>query len=84
MELASPTGLKQSFLGQPCNDSVIIKVAEAGTVGDFCRKGAIQKIQIHTSVSVTVSGSDVKVPQKPVLYALMKEEISGNKKRRRK
>lgn len=84
VELASPTGLKQSFLGQPCNDSIVIKVAEGGTVGDFCPKGAIQKIQIHTSVSVTVSGSDVKAQQKPVLYARMKEEISGNKKRRRR
>lgn len=81
MELTSPIGhLKQSLPGQPCNDSIIIKVAEDyGTVGHFCPQGAIQKIQIHTNVSVTVSGMGGKALRTPVLNALMREEISGNK-----
>lgn len=81
VELTSPIGqLKQSIPEQPCNDSIVIKVAEDdGTVGHFCHQGAIQKIQIHTNVSVTVSGMGGKALQTPVLTALMKMEISGNK-----
>lgn len=81
VELTSPIGqLKQSLPVQPCNDSIIITVAEdGGTVGHFCHQGAIQKIQIHSNVSVTVSGMGGKTLQTPVLKALMKMEIPGNK-----
>ncbi|XP_039972770.1 CUB domain-containing protein 1a [Xiphias gladius] len=82
VELTSPTGpLKQSLPGQPCNDSIIIQVAEGdGTaIGDFCPQGAIQKVQIHTNMSVTVSsvgGKALRTSYKNVLDACFKEEIS--------
>ncbi|XP_070767948.1 CUB domain-containing protein 1-like [Enoplosus armatus] len=77
VELTSPARpLKHSLPGQPCNDSFIIKVAEDdGTpVGLFCPQGSIQKVQIHTNVSVTVSGMGGKALD--VLNATLKEEIS--------
>uniref|UniRef100_A0A8C2XKU0 CUB domain containing protein 1a n=1 Tax=Cyclopterus lumpus TaxID=8103 RepID=A0A8C2XKU0_CYCLU len=58
VELTSPTEpLKQSLPGQRCNDSILIKVAEddGTTIGHFCPRGAIQKVQIHTNMSVTVA-----------------------------
>ncbi|XP_029360465.1 CUB domain-containing protein 1-like isoform X2 [Echeneis naucrates] len=82
VELTSPTGpLKQSLPGQPCNDSISIKVDEdeENTIGHFCPHGAIQKIQIHTNMTVTLStmGSKaLKTSYKNVLDACFKEEIS--------
>ncbi|XP_058504673.1 CUB domain-containing protein 1-like [Solea solea] len=82
VELTAPTGpLKQSLPGQPCNDSIIISVAEEdGTpIGRFCPQGAIQKIQIHTNMSVTVSrmGSNtLRTSYRNVLDACFKAEIS--------
>ncbi|XP_034730679.1 CUB domain-containing protein 1a isoform X1 [Etheostoma cragini] len=82
VELASPTGpLMQSLPGQQCNDSIIIKVVrdDGSTVGHFCRQGAIQNVQIHTNVSVTVSGMEGKAlvtPFKQVLNVILKGEIS--------
>lgn len=80
VELTSPIGpLKQDLPGQPCNDSIVVKIAEEdGTVGDFCPLGAIHKIQIHSNVSVTVSGMAGKVLRKPVLNVVVKEEITGD------
>uniref|UniRef100_A0A671W3X9 CUB domain containing protein 1a n=1 Tax=Sparus aurata TaxID=8175 RepID=A0A671W3X9_SPAAU len=78
VELTSPAGnLKQCLPGQRCNDSFIIKMTEddGTTVGRFCPHGVIQKVQIHTNVSVSVSGTlGGKAP--PVLYARMKGEIT--------
>lgn len=72
--------LKQSLPAKPCNDSIIIKVDDDdGTVGQFCSQGAIQKIQIHTNVTITVSRMGDKALRAHVLNVLMKEEISGNK-----
>lgn len=85
VELTSPNGhLRQSLPWQPCNDSVIIKVTEknGAPVGHFCPQGAIQKVQIHVNVSVTMSdmGSNaLRSSMKYVLQARIKEEISGNK-----
>ncbi|XP_034467175.1 CUB domain-containing protein 1-like isoform X2 [Hippoglossus hippoglossus] len=82
VELTSPAGpLRQSLPGQLCNDSLIIKVAEDdGTdIGHFCPQGAIQKIQIHTNMSVTVSNTGrnaLKTCYKNVLDACFKDEIS--------
>lgn len=82
VELTSPNGpLKQSLPGQQCNDSIIIKVAEGDgtTVGNFCPQGSIQKVQIHTNVSVTVSGMGgkaMRTSSRHVLSAILKEEIS--------
>lgn len=69
---------------QPCNDSILIEVAEEDGVriGQFCPQGVIQKIQIHTNMSVTVSrtGSNtLRTSYRNVLDACFKEEISGEK-----
>lgn len=82
VELSSPQGyMRQSFPGQPCNDSVVINLAEdLGTIGQFCPQGAIQKIQIHhCNVTVTVSLTGGKILSKHVMSALIKEEISGKR-----
>uniref|UniRef100_UPI0037E7DE77 CUB domain-containing protein 1a isoform X2 n=1 Tax=Semicossyphus pulcher TaxID=241346 RepID=UPI0037E7DE77 len=82
VELTSPTGpLKQSLPGQPCNESILIKAAEddGTTIGHFCPQGNIQKIQMHTNVSIHVSGFGLKASRtsvKHVLEARFKEEIS--------
>ncbi|XP_047455352.1 CUB domain-containing protein 1-like isoform X2 [Mugil cephalus] len=56
VQLTAPSGpLKQSLPGQQCRDSVTINIAEGDgtTIGQFCPKGNIEKVQIHTNVSVT-------------------------------
>ncbi|KAK5862544.1 hypothetical protein PBY51_017927 [Eleginops maclovinus] len=83
VELTSTFGpLMQSLPGQQCNDSIIFTFSEddGTTIGHFCTPGAIQKVQIHTNMSVTVSGMGGKALRtlsKPVLLeAVFKEEIS--------
>nr|XP_019946619.1 PREDICTED: CUB domain-containing protein 1-like [Paralichthys olivaceus] len=82
VELTSPAGpLRQSLPGHPCNDSLIIKVAEDdGTnIGHFCPQGSIQKIQIHTNMSVTASSMGrqaLKTCYRNVLDASFKKEIA--------
>ncbi|KAM4633023.1 CUB domain-containing protein 1-like [Polymixia lowei] len=84
VELLSPTGaLRQSLPGQLCNDSITLKVAEGdGTsLGQFCPQGAIQKIQIHTNVSVTATGRGNKGLQpssQTLLRASFRKEISDS------
>ncbi|XP_020504650.2 CUB domain-containing protein 1a [Labrus bergylta] len=81
VELTSPTGpLRQSLPGQPCNDSFIIEAVEddGSIIGHFCPQGTIQKIQIHTNVTVTVTIFEKKATKtslKHVLEARLKEEI---------
>ncbi|XP_068179934.1 CUB domain-containing protein 1a [Antennarius striatus] len=78
VELTSPMGnLKQALPGQPCNDSIIIKVAEenSNTIGLFCPQGPIQNVQVHKNVSVTVSNIGGRIFRMPVLFAMMKDEI---------
>lgn len=87
VELTPRNGsLMHSLPGQPCNDSVVIKVAEDdGTaIGHFCPQGAIQKVQIHANVSVTVSATGGEAQRTPfnVLNARLKARISGNKQLR--
>lgn len=85
VELASPNGpLRQSLPGLPCNDSILIKLMEGNgsTIGDFCPQGAIEKIQIHANMSVTVSSMDskaVRMSYKHVLNASFKGKIPGEK-----
>lgn len=82
MELSAPAGyMRQSLPGQPCNDSVVIHVAEdMGTIGEFCPQGAIQKLQIHhCNVTITVSHSEGEALPKFMMSALMKTEISGKR-----
>lgn len=84
VELTSPTGpLKQALPGQPCKDNIAIKVAEddGRSIGQFCSQGAIQKIQIHTNMTVTMwsTGSKaLRTSYKNVLDACFKEEITGD------
>ncbi|XP_077454986.1 CUB domain-containing protein 1a [Stigmatopora argus] len=81
VELSSSVGpLKQSLPGQPCNDSIITLTEDNGsTLGRFCPQGAIQKMQIHTNVSVTVTrvgGQSLRGSAKPVLTVSLKGEIT--------
>uniref|UniRef100_A0A672ZKR9 CUB domain containing protein 1a n=1 Tax=Sphaeramia orbicularis TaxID=375764 RepID=A0A672ZKR9_9TELE len=82
VEFSSLTaGLRQSLPGQSCNDSIVVKLAEddGTTIGNFCRQGAIQKVQIHTNMSVSLScmkSGALKMLTKPLLYACIKNEIS--------
>ncbi|XP_051921709.1 CUB domain-containing protein 1a [Hippocampus zosterae] len=72
--------LQQSLPGQLCDDNVIALTEDDGTtIGHFCPQGAIQKVQIHTNVSVTMRGSGGRGPRssvKPLLMASLKEEIA--------
>lgn len=82
VELTSPLEyMRQSLPGQPCNDSVVINVAEdIGTIAEFCPQGAIQKLQIHyCNVTVTLSHAEGRTLSKCVMSALIKEEISGKR-----
>lgn len=76
VELGCASGtLRQELPGQPCNDSIAIKMAEddGSTIGTFCRNGSITKLQIHTNITITVTGT--LVPS-DILTARIKEEIS--------
>uniref|UniRef100_A0A8C6SRA2 CUB domain containing protein 1a n=1 Tax=Neogobius melanostomus TaxID=47308 RepID=A0A8C6SRA2_9GOBI len=80
VELGCASGtLFQELPGQPCNDSISIKIAEddGSTIGTFCRNGSITKLQIHTNITITVSGTDgnTLLPS-DILHAHVKEEIS--------
>ncbi|KAI3360427.1 hypothetical protein L3Q82_002329 [Scortum barcoo] len=84
VEFTSPMGrLKQSLPGQLCNDSIIIDMAEGdgARIGRFCHQGVIETMEIHTNVSVTVSGIEDEAQRrqrtslKPVLNVALKEEI---------
>lgn len=82
LDLTSPTGtkgLKQSLPGQECNQSVALHLAESDgfSVGDFCFNGAIQKIQVHTNISVTATTRDFKKTRGPFLNVSFSEEIPG-------
>ncbi|XP_061531150.1 CUB domain-containing protein 1a [Phycodurus eques] len=81
VELSSSIGaLRQSLPGRSCNDSVITLTEDDGTtVGRFCPQGAIEKVQIHTNVSVTVArvgGQALRPSGKSLLSASLKEEIA--------
>ncbi|XP_017293672.1 CUB domain-containing protein 1-like [Kryptolebias marmoratus] len=49
-------GLTQAIPGLQCKDNDTIEIAEedGSAIGDFCVQGVIQKILIHTNVSVTL------------------------------
>ncbi|XP_072226330.1 CUB domain-containing protein 1 [Leuresthes tenuis] len=79
LDLASPTGsLKQSIPGQECNQSFSLHVAETDgfSVGDFCFNGMIQKVQLHTNVSITATAQDFRKTRGPFLNVSVSQEIS--------
>lgn len=80
VELGCTAGtLSQELPGQPCNDSISIKMAEddGSTIGTFCRNGSITKLQIHANISITVSGTNGNIlNSSAILTARIKEEIS--------
>lgn len=82
VELMSPTGsLQQSLPGQECNRSVSLTLTdESGvSVGDFCSDGIIQKVQVHTNISVTARARDFRKSTGPFLNVSYSQEISGKK-----
>ncbi|XP_018542703.1 CUB domain-containing protein 1 [Lates calcarifer] len=78
VDLVSPVGnLQQSLPGQECNQSVSLRVTEDDgfTVGDFCSKGNVQKIQVHANVSVTATANDFSKTKGPFLNVSFSQEI---------
>ncbi|XP_020793054.2 CUB domain-containing protein 1a [Boleophthalmus pectinirostris] len=80
LELGCSSGtLSRVLPGQPCNDSIMITMAEddGSSIGTFCRGGAMTKLQIHTNVTITVTGTNGSdlVPSH-ILTARIKDEIS--------
>lgn len=80
VDLTSPTGsLRQSLPGQECNESGVLHFEEADglSIGDFCFTGAIQKVQVHANMSVTVSARDFRRARGPFLNVSFSQEIPG-------
>ncbi|KAM7384499.1 hypothetical protein PAMA_011717 [Pampus argenteus] len=78
IDLTSPAGtLRQSVPGQECNSSVSLHVAESDgfSVGDFCSKGTIQKVQVHANISITSTARDFKKTKGPFLNVSFSKEI---------
>lgn len=79
MGCASGT-LRRELPGQPCNDSISIKMAEVNgsTIGTFCRQGSITKLYVHTNMTITVSGTSGSLAptSSHILTAQVKDEIS--------
>lgn len=80
VELGCSSGpLRRELPGQPCNDTISMKIAEddGSTIGTFCRNGSITKLQIHSNMTITVSGTNgsILMPSH-ILTARIKEEIS--------
>lgn len=80
IDLVSPGGLHQSVTGQECNSSVSLHVAsfDGFSVGDFCSKGVIQKVQVHTNISITATARDFSKTRGPFLNVSFSPEIPGN------
>ncbi|XP_041867690.1 CUB domain-containing protein 1 isoform X2 [Melanotaenia boesemani] len=79
VDLVSPTGSLQQILpGQECNQSFSLHVAEDDgfSVGDFCWNGMIQKVQVHSNVSITATAQDFKKTSGPFLNVSFSQEIS--------
>nr|XP_020453389.1 CUB domain-containing protein 1-like isoform X2 [Monopterus albus] len=79
VDLMSPTGsFQQSLPGQECNQDVSLNVAEEDGVslGDFCFNGIIQKVQVHTNVSVTATARDFSKTSGPFLNASFSQHIT--------
>ncbi|KAM8884982.1 CUB domain-containing protein 1 [Synchiropus picturatus] len=70
IDLVSPSdGLEQALPGERCNGSTSLHLAEADglSVGDFCLRGRIQKVQMHANVSVTAIEKDFNKNKGPFL-----------------
>lgn len=87
VELQSPTdGLRYCLPEDKCNSILLLNVSQVmnpgTTVGQFCPKGSVQKIQIRESkIAVTASVtsfSDRSVAAKPILSYSFTQGISEN------
>ncbi|TNN61844.1 CUB domain-containing protein 1 [Liparis tanakae] len=77
VELLSPTGsLRQSLPGQECDPAVSLHVTDGLPVGDFCKTGMIQKVQLQANVSVTAAARDFSKTKGPFLNVSFSQEIS--------
>lgn len=47
------------------------------SVGDFCSDGIIQKVQVHTNISITAGARDFSKSSGPFLNVSFSQEISG-------
>uniref|UniRef100_A0A3B3VEF5 CUB domain containing protein 1a n=1 Tax=Poecilia latipinna TaxID=48699 RepID=A0A3B3VEF5_9TELE len=78
LDLVSPTGsLRQSLPGQECDPSSVVGVGEkdGSFIGNFCSNGEIQKLQIHSNISITATPQDVKRSKEPLLDVSVSPEI---------
>ncbi|XP_015232450.1 PREDICTED: CUB domain-containing protein 1 [Cyprinodon variegatus] len=79
LDLRSPTGsLRQSLPGQECNQSNSLHIVEEEnfSLGEFCSDGVIKKLQVHTNVSITTTGQDLKKNVEPLLNVVVSPEIA--------
>lgn len=82
VELLPPSSsLRQSLPGHRCHGNVLLRVAEGdGTsVGHFCSRGAIRKVQIHTNVTITATATgrqELRPSTESVLNVSFSKEIS--------
>ncbi|XP_054879686.1 CUB domain-containing protein 1 isoform X2 [Poeciliopsis prolifica] len=78
LDLVSPTGsLRQSLPGQECDPSSVLRVDEndGSFIGDFCSDGVIQKLQVHSNISITVTPRDLRRSEEPLLNVSVSPEI---------
>ncbi|XP_051928488.1 CUB domain-containing protein 1 isoform X1 [Hippocampus zosterae] len=78
IDLVSPSGsFQQSVPGQECNATVSFHVEESEgvSVGDYCPDGNIQKIQVHSNISVTATTRDFGKTKGPFLNVTFTNEI---------
>uniref|UniRef100_A0A3B3Y8K8 CUB domain containing protein 1a n=1 Tax=Poecilia mexicana TaxID=48701 RepID=A0A3B3Y8K8_9TELE len=78
LDLVSPTGsLRQSLSGQECDLSSVVGVGEKDGffIGNFCSNGEIQKLQVHSNISITATPQDVKRSKEPLLNVSVSPEI---------
>ncbi|KAJ8290842.1 hypothetical protein GJAV_G00018230 [Gymnothorax javanicus] len=82
VELLYPrSNLQQALPEKPCNASINFTVNEENgvTVGSFCPKGPIQKIQVHANVSLTAAltpSNDLSEALMSSLTVSFRKEIS--------
>ncbi|XP_061113959.1 CUB domain-containing protein 1-like [Conger conger] len=81
VELVHRGNLQQLLPGQPCNANFRLRVDEGNTVtvGSYCPKGPIQKIQVRANVSVTATASakdDLRRTSESFLNVSFRKDIS--------
>lgn len=79
VDMLYPTGLQQSLSGQECKGAFSLHLTgeDGSSIGDFCPKGIIRKVQVHHNVSVTAKAQDFSKTRGPFLNVSFSNEITG-------